>query len=190
MLIMIKKGCGKVLLEELINKAEKIDELSISQSQRNKDMYNCIIGGNNPDVRKHLKNIINNIQLDDMYKIPKLNGWITKEAIDNITNTIQNATTYEELKCLENFDEFIDVRMREKEDITVGILIQVRDTPYREYLRELLMSKINEIDGCEAWYNSWWNLYISSKKIDERERCKHSCRTQFKIDKINEVFEL
>lgn len=190
MLIMIKKGCGKVLLEELINKAEKIDELTIGQSQKNKDIYHCAIGGNNPDVRKHLKNIIKNIQLDDMYRMPQLNEWITKEAIDNITNTIQNATTYEELKCLESFVDFLDVRMIEEEDITVGILIQMRDSSYREYLRELLISKINEIDGCEAWYNSWWNLYISSEKIDERERCKHSCRTQFKINKINEVFEL
>ena len=179
-----------MLLEELINKADKIDELTIRPSQRNKDIYNCIISGNNSDVRKHLKNIINNIQLDDMYKIPELNMWIRKETIDNITNTIHNATTYEELKCLESFDELIDVRMRENEDITIGILMQVRDTPYREYLRELLISKINEIDGCKAWYNSWWDLYISSKKIDERESCKHNCRTQFKIDKINEVFEL
>lgn len=187
---MTKKGRDKVLLEELINKADKIDELTIRQSQKNKDIYNYTISGNNPDVRKHLKNIINNIQLDDMYKIPALSKWITKETIDNITNTIQNATTYEELKCLESFDEFINVHMREKEDITIGILIEVRDTPYREYLRKLLISKITEIDGCQAWYDSWWNLYISSKKIDERERCKHSCRTQFKIDKINEIFEL
>lgn len=179
-----------MLLKELLEKADKIDELTIEQSSSNKDIWNYEIGGNNRDVRKHLINIVGKIELDDMYKIPRSHRWISKETVDNMLNIIQNATTYEELKCLENFSEFYDCKVHKDEDVATHIGIKVRDRSYRENIRDLFISKINEIDGCKAWYTSWWNLYISSNKIDDRENCKHSCRTQFKINEINKVFEL
>lgn len=179
-----------MLLKELLEKADKIDELRIEQSSSNKDIWNYEIGGNNPDVRNHLIDIINKIELDDMYKIPHSRRWISKETVDNMLNVIQNATTYEELKCLEDFYEFYDFRVHKDEDVAINAMIKIRDTSYREYIRELFISKINEIDGCRAWYTAWWNLYISSNKIDDRENCKHKCKTQFKINEINKIFEL
>ena len=188
MLIMIKKGCDKVLFEELMNKANKIDELNIKEIVNN-TIWKYSINSDNPDIIAHLNKIMKNIVLDDMYKLSE-DKWIKKSVVDNIVNKIENAKTYQDLKFLEGQFFARNSVIYSRGDIQTEIRITFIDTTYTASLRDLLISKINKLDGCIAKKDSWCWMYIKSEQIDEREKCKHTCKTKFKIDKINEIFEL
>lgn len=181
-----------MLMKELIEKAENIDELHVGEHVDFPNIWGYEVQGNNPDVRKHLKKIMYTICIDDMYQIPNTERWISKTVVDNIIDTIKEATTYDELKCgLENIDENIQrVSVKHNEDIATRIRILIKNSGHDSALSKLLMSKINNIDGCKAYISDFRSFYVESDKINERERCKHDCKTNFKIKKINEIFEL
>ena len=177
-----------MLLQELIEKSNKIDELSIKEIVNNA-IWKYSINSDNPDIVSHLNKIMKNIVLDDMYKLSK-DKWIKKSIVDNIINEIENAKTYKDLRVLEGQFFCSNCVVYSRGDIQTEIRIAFKDATYTAGLRELLVSKINKLDGCIAQKDSWCWMYIKSKEIDEREKCKHTCKTKFRIDKINEIFEL
>lgn len=174
---------------ELEQKANQIEELEISQY--NKNMYVYQTNTDNEEIKAHLKKVINNIELEDMYIIPGTNKWIKKDVIDNIVNVIRNATHYEEIneENLGNLGFINFIEYFHHEDMTTRAKIYFNNSNYRNELRKLIEEKINELDGIQT-VRDGSGFFIDSEKIDQREQCKHTCKAQYRIKKINEIFEL
>lgn len=175
---------------ELQEKASQIEELAVRQY--NDNMYFYKINTDNQEIATHLKQVIKNLELEDMYSIPETNKWIKKSTINNIINVVKNATTYQEINE-ENLGYlgFISyIQYSRNEDMTTRVRIGFGDFDYRKSLRKLIQDKLNEIDGICARTDGKYGLYIDSEKIDAREQCKHACKAQYRIKKINEIFEL
>lgn len=174
---------------ELEQKANQIEELEIYEYNTN--MYAYKINTNNQEIKAHLKRVINNLELEDMYIIPETNKWIKKDVIDNIVNVIANATQYQAIneENLGNLEFINFIEYFHREDMTTRAKIYFNNSNYRNELRKLIEEKINKLDGIQTERDGS-GFFIDSEKIDQREQCKHTCKTQYRIKKINEIFEL
>lgn len=181
-----------MMMRELMEKADKIDELAIKHYNVFKEIYYYVISTKNEDVREHLEKIMNNVNIEDAYHITT-NRWIQKSVVDDIVNTIQYANKYEDINY-ETIDySFIDlISYAHEEDMTTEVFIDINTSiPFdTSCLRDLIAEKLKEIDELTIQKKYGYRIYIKHEKIDAKEKCKHSCKAQYRINKINEIFEL
>lgn len=181
-----------MMMRELMEKADKIDELEIKHYNNYKEIYYYVISTKNEDVREHLREIMNNVNIEDAYRITT-NRWIQKSVIDDIVNTIQYANKYEDINYQTIKYSFIDlINYAHEEDMTTEVYIDLNtNIPFdTDALRDLIAEKLNEVDELTVQKQYTYRIYIKHEKIDAKEKCKHTCKAQYRINKINEIFEL
>ena len=179
-------------IKDLEMKAEKIDELNIYRSNNYSDIYYYEIYTANEDVKKHLQDVLQNIELEDALYLPGTDAWIKKEIIVDAINIIKNADKYEDISfsSMQNIPFVRRVSYSHQQDMTISVHIYFfTSDEYAMAIRDVMAALLYDTDYITAkGYN--YGLHITNKNIDEKEKCKHTCKTQYKINKINEIFEL
>ena len=188
----------KMTIKEFEEKVEKIDELEIDHNPVF-NTYKWSVTTTNDDIRTHLEGkLMNELNLTDGYNVPNRYGnksqmWIKREKIDDIINCINNANSYQEiLDCLKN-KPFIgdDIKITRYNDMDQDIDLSFKDlgkNNERNYIYRILIDKCEDIENI-SWssyhYDSRWTL--KTKKIKEKEMCRHKCKTDYRIGKIDEI---
>ena len=187
----------QMTIKEFEEKVEKIDELKIEHNPVF-NTYKWSIITTNDDIEQHLKEkLINELNLIDGYNVQNYYGyesqmWIKKEEIDDTINCINNANSYQEiLDCLEKKAFIKDIKITRYNDMDQNIDLSFREAGKHNehnYIYKILIDKCKDIENI-SWssyhYDTRWKL--RTEKIKEKEMCKHKCKTDYRIGKIDEI---
>lgn len=189
----------KMTIKEFEEKVEKIDELTLEHNPEY-NTYQWIIKTENYDIRKHLeKQLGENLILTDAYKLPPhyYNAiprmWIKKETIDNVIKNINESESYQDIVNYLREKPFTkDIKIYRSNDMDKRIEIKFDeewDDQHRE-IGEFIRKQCEKISNISWKYDNyrWWELSV--KTIDEKENCKHKCKTDYRIGKIDEILRI
>lgn len=177
-------------LNEFKNKIKEIPEIKIETKKH--EILEITVSGPNKDINDHLEKILLNLKLNDMYRIDE-NKWIEKAKIDNLTESIKNATSYDEMinklrdvSFIFGISTFVSAKDRKME---TGIQCKMNKTDMN--IGYVFIDKLKEVEGIKVRVSSSYNIKyieIRSTPINEEQKCKHKCRTDYRIGKIDEIF--
>lgn len=179
-------------LEEFKEKAEQIPQLTFKKS--NAGYYFWQATGNNKEVREYLiKTLIEKLNITDCYKLPATpesgNKWVKKEDIDNIINKIKNAKTYDEIKKLQDGTYITETTIEKENDITKGIQIEYGYSFHKADGHKFITDMLRNTDGIHIneITRDGRMVFIKSDAIDQKELCRHKCKTNIAISQIDEI---
>ena len=180
-------------LAEFKEKAEQIPQLTFKKS--NSGYYFWQATGNNKEVREYLiKTLIEKLNITDCYKLPTKpeegNKWVKKEDIDNIINKIKNAESYDEIKTIKD-DIYIDeITIKQENDITKGIQINYGYSFHKAEGHKIITDMLKNTDGIHInkITSNGRVIFVKTDTIDQKELCKHKCKTNMAISNIDEIF--
>ena len=177
-------------LKEFKNKIKEIPEIKIETEKH--EILEITVSGPNKDINNHLIKILSNLQLSDMYKIDN-NRWIEKAKIDNLTESIKNATSYDEMintlqdvSFIFGISTFVSAKDRKME---TGIQCKMYKTDMA--IGQIFINKLKEVEEIKVRLKDSHNIRfieIRSTPINEEQKCKSKCRTDYRIGKIDEIF--
>ena len=183
-------------IKEFIEKANEVKEINIVDEFKNGMIYRVYAQSQHENVKSHAQSIINKVvpTIEDCYHI-RYEGnlyMVNKEVVDNVVQTIETATDYEEMrKSLLNFKNMLKcgVYFSKKENKIVNVFLSWRNWHDTCALRNVLKQE------CEKHniriLNSYdFDLYIKSEDCDDKERCKLFCEEQTKMRKMDRIFGL
>lgn len=173
-------------INEFIQKSGKINELNILRSHRNN--YSIEIGGSKA-VAKHLQNIIENIDIDNYEIIIHEDEimLINKEEINIIIDVIKKAESYEEI--VDKITKLDIVNSNCTWFMTNKIKIELNYKPETKVFKREF-GVLYELTDIEVIDETSYSIMFSSDKLTRFQECRQYCKDKYKIEKINEIFDL
>lgn len=180
-----------MLINDLIEKSEKIDELKVYQIANFKGMFRYSVCTDNQDIVEYLQNIIENIDIDDVYRIDN-RRWIRKSIVDDFIRDIKEAKSYREIADnIYGYDFVTQTYVTDERGVATEAVIKFTSTTLGLAIKKAMIRLLSE--RCDkVLINPSINYGIAVKhmEVDEREECLHRCRTEYRKRKINEVLGL
>lgn len=187
-----------MIMNDLLNKADMIDELDIKKGNPSAEYFYSEFHTPNKGIKDHLNMILTNNIPTDTYHFSPIRDedivhhrWVKKEIIKNVINIIINAKRYEDINKESLNAFFIDsVSYTYQEDMTRSVKLMFRSSKIGLLVKKLLIEKLRQNNGINVQESTRLSLYIRTDKIKDNELQKHEHRTERKINQINEIFEL
>lgn len=181
----------ELTIQEFIEKTYEIEELRMKK-KNDIGVYEWETTGNNQELREYIsKKLKENLILTDAYLFPGYTTtWIKKEYIDTIIDHIKNSNNYDEMKeKLENVPK-IKVTKIYDNDIIENIRIEFRSN-YGHEIKRLIAEKLKSVSSSILVDDCGWEyILVNNTACDIKEQCKHQCKTSFKKQKFDEIFNI
>ena len=183
-------------IKEFIEKANEVKEIKIFDEFKNGMIYHVYAQSQHENVKNHAQSIIDKVipTIEDCYHI-RYQGHlyvVNKTIVDNIIQTIETATDYEEMqKSLLNFQDMLKcgVYASYEDNKIVNVYLSWGNWYYTCALRNVLKKEC-EKHNIKILGSYEFNLYIKSEDCDDKERCKLFCEEQTKMRKMDRIFGL
>ena len=176
-------------LNEFMNKADEINELKVELVSE-VGIYRWSTTGDNTELREYIyKQLKENLILNDCYLMKGTTTlWIKKEYIDAIIEIICNSETYDTIYDKLNKFDYITATKIWKDDIVIGMTIKINHK-YREETRD---SIIEQLESTPILTKKHYDhtIKIKNPTCDIKEECKHQCKTNYKKQKFDQIFNL
>lgn len=178
----------ELTIEEFIEKTKVIDELKVKKESEI-GIYRWETIGDNLELKEYIsQQLIENLNIKDCYLLPgHQSRWIKKEYIDGIIDNIINSKTYDEMINKLNNWQYLHAEKEYDNDIINSIRISC-SSEFRSKIINLIKIKLES--KIKIIHEEYSAISIKNKECDIKEECKHQCKTNYKKEKFNEIFNL
>lgn len=166
---------------------EKIKQIKEINIYSNYGGIKYDISTNNQELKQHIKKVLNQIDITNMYKI---NGIMYEQKIiDEIIDAIKNMESYNDLEKLyqnpivdEDYCKIVHYSKKNIKAFKLDFLTK--------QLKQFMLEKIKNIDNITIKEESEYSIYIQNDIIAMKEECKYDCKTNIRMHEIEQIFNL